>query len=232
MSSPRLAAFVVLLLAACAGWESPPPNYVAPPTESPVPSHYAPPPPVATPVPPHYAPPPPVDEPRAELRVAIASVQLFDDCPDPQEAEADARMESKREAQSRAPGYAQPCTQSTVQLAVRSDRSGRFRVEAVRVLDGARQRLAGTSTLRTPTRWRADTGVYLPWDERVPAGTDLQVGYKLGALDLSRANKLAGPDFDPYSGLFMLELDVSIDGRRQTIRSTAFGRQMDDMVET
>lgn len=229
MSSPRLAAFVVLLIAACAGWEAPPPNYVAPPVEAPVPSRYAqPPPPLDTPV------PPPLDTPGAELRVAIASVQLFDDCPDPQEAEADAdaRMEGKREAQARSPGYGQPCTQSTVQLAVRSERSGRFRIEAVRVLDGARQRIAGSSTLRTPTRWRADSGAYIPWDERVPAATDLQIGYKLGALDLSRANKLVGPDFNTYAGPFMLELDVSIDGRHQTIRSTTFTRQMDDMVET
>ncbi len=39
---------------------------------------------------------------------------------------------------------------------------------------------------------------------------------------------LQRPSFWP----FMLELDVSIDGRRQTIRSTTFTRQMDDMVET
>ena len=60
----------------------------------------------------------------------------------------------------------------------------------------------------------------------------LQIAYKLGDLDLSRAAQLAGPDFDPYFGPFILELDVSIDGRRQTIRSPEFRRENMDMIQT
>lgn len=230
MSSPRLAALASLLLSACTAWETSTPNYTAPPTEAPVPSHYSPPsndtppPPVATPT--------PQNEPRGEVRVAIASVQLFENCPDPPDAAAAPSAEGEREQQSRSPGYVPQCSQSTVQLAIRSDRSGLFRIEAVRILDGANQRVAGSSTLRKPTMWRADSGVYSPWDGRVIAGTDLQISYKLGDLDLSQADELMGPEFNTYMGPFLLELDVSIDGRRQTIRSPAFSRKVLDMVET
>lgn len=219
MSLSRLVPFVALLLAACAGWEAPAPAYAPPPpVEGPTPSHYAPPPPVDTP-------PSRPDQPAGEIQVAIASVQLFENCPDP--PEADDAAEHKRSA-----GYVPHCSQSTVQLAVRSDRAGRFRVEAVRVLDGVRGEVAGSSTLRAPTQWRVDGGAYTPWDQQVAAGKDLQISYKLGDLELSQAGRLAGPQFDVYSGPFVLELDVAIDGRRRTIRSSAFGRQRDDMVET
>jgi hypothetical protein len=165
--------------------------------------------------------------------VVISSVQLLENCPDPPEAEVAADMDRgiTHEEQQRK-GGAVRCEQSTVQLAVRSDRAGQLRIEAVRILDGARQRVAGSSTLRQPTLWSAADSRYTRWDERVTAGKDLQISYKLGILDLSRAEQLSGPDFNAYSGPFMLELEVSIDGRRQTVRSTAFVWQRMDMVET
>ncbi len=230
MSLPRRTALVLLLLSACTAWETSTPNYTAPPVEAPVPSHsippsnYIPPPPVGT--------PPPQSEPGDQIRVAIASVQLFDNCPDPPDPDANASAESAAERKPAAPGFAAQCSQSTVQLAVRSDRSGPFRVEAVRVLDGAHQRVAGSSTLRKPTMWHAGSGAYAPWDAQVIAGTDLQISYKLGDLDLAQAAKLVGPEFNTYTGPFQLELDVSLGGKRQTIRSAAFSRQMLDMVET
>lgn len=166
--------------------------------------------------------------------MAIGSVQLLDDCPDAPEQAAEAERSARAE-DAKSSGYAPRCEQSTVQLAVRSDRGGRIGVEAVRVLDGARQRLAGSSTLRQPTRWSVAEGRYLQWDGVVAAGAaEQRVSYKLGALDLAQAQAqaLAGPDFNSYSGPFMLEIDVSIDGRRQTIRSPMFQRREMDMVET
>jgi len=165
--------------------------------------------------------------------VVISSVQLIENCPDAPEAEAAADMDrSTTQEQQERKGAAARCEQSTVQLAVRSERAGQLRIEAVRVLDGARQRLAGSSTLRQPTQWSAAESRYLRWDERVVAGKDLQISYKLGNLDLARAEQLVGPGFNTQSGPFMLELEVSIDGRRQTVRSTAFVWQRMDMVET
>jgi hypothetical protein len=239
MSSIRLAAGL-LVLTSCAAWEVQAPNQGGPPpAESPVPSHYAPPPP-GDPRPSGYVPPVPVDPSATPTmptdRVAIAAVQLLEDCPDPPEAAVDGDrkegVEADRQASQRemAKGYVPRCEQSTVQLAVRSDRSGRFRIEAVRVLDGAKRRLAGSAKLRQPTNW--GDGQYQRWDERVVAGKDLQISYKLGALDLARGEALVGPDFNTMSGPFILELDVSIEGVRQTVRSPAFQWQRMDMVET
>jgi hypothetical protein len=188
-----------------------------------------------------YAPPPPVDPSApasgAEDRVAISSVQLLENCPDAPAVAAEAQAkrnmaEQEMAEQSRQPGHVPRCEQSTVQLAVRSTRAGRFKIEAVRVLDGARQRLAGSTTLRQPTHWNAADSSYRRWDERVVAGPELQISYKLGDLDLSRAEPLVGADFNTFSGPFMLELEVSIDDRRQTIRSAPFVWQRMDMVET
>lgn len=231
MSAPRLVPAVLLLLAACAGWETSSPNQGPPPADSPAPSsHYVPPAP--------DAPPAPDDSPGApaSIRVAIASVQLLDNCPDP--AEQKPRPEGAEEERAARPDgdsaqmAKRACAQSTVQLALRSDRAGPFRIEAVRVLEAAGKRVAGSSTLRGPTQWGAQTSTYQRWDERVAAGEDLQISYKLGELDLSAAGELVGDRFDTYAGPFMLELDVSVGGERRTIRSPEFGRQRDDLVET
>lgn len=229
MPSSRLAV-AMLLLSSCAGWEPSTPNYVAPTAESPAPSsHYAPPPPVLPGDPPSD---PPTSA--ANDRIAISSVQLLDNCPDPVEAEAAKSIESRGDsAEGKRSGDSarRRCEQSTVQLAVRSEQAGTFRVEAIRILDGARRGVAGTTTLRQPTRW-GDAGGYQAWDQRVSPGVDMQISYKLGDLELPDANKLASAEFNAYSGPFMLELDVSIDGRRQTIRSHTFSRQDFDLVET
>ena len=228
MSVARLAPALVLLFTACAAWDSASPTYAAPPDETPTPSRPA----------PEYTPPPPVEPgdpvttppeaPRGAERAAIASVQLLENCPDPADESAPAAASTMTRGaaapNSKAP-FRQPCSQSTVQLAVHSDRVGAFRVTAVRVLDAASLKAAGTSTLRAPTRFGADTGTYTPWDERVAPGKDMTISYKLGELDLSRAAELVGPEFDSYMGPFILELDVTIGGRRQTIRSPEFRRE-------
>ena len=64
------------------------------------------------------------------------------------------------------------------------------------------------------------------------AGTDHRASYKLGALDLSQANQPGLPFINVFYGPFILEVDVSIDGRRQTVRSPEFGRDEPDRVVT
>ena len=234
MSAIRLAPLVVLLLAACAAWDNSTPSYTPPPVDGSTPSHYAPPPPVD---PTGSVTPPP--EVPADFRVAVASVQLHSDCPDPAAAAGDEAPRSRERAagamaRSARPGdsFHQPCTQSTVQLAVNSEFAGPFRVEAVRVLDPASKRVAGTTTLRQPTQWKADAGSYTPWDARVPAATDLNISYKLGDLDFSQADKQGGPIINTFMGPFILELDVSIAGVRKTIRSAEFSREPEHMIVT
>lgn len=241
MSAPRLASLVVLLLTACAAWETSAPSYTPPPADGSVPSHYAPPPPGDP-----RQPPPTEPQPTADLRVAIASVQLLQDCPDPQPVapapSAGAPMAKEPSAQSRmdvAAGdtpngvaWQPPCSQSTVQLSVRSDVAGKFRVEAVRVLDAGSKKVAGTATLRGPVSWREGNGTYAAWDERTLAGDELKVSYKLGDPDLSRAGETVGPAFNTYFGPFILELDVSVDGVRRTIRSGEFSREPPEIMVT
>ena len=215
MSAPRLVAVLALILSACASWENSPQSAPPPPVEPGV--------------------PPPAEHP-AQIRVAIASVQLLDDCPDPPAAQVAAPAAASRAAagesmQKRSSDYVEQCAQSTVQLAVHSDRPGMLRIEALRVLDPRTQKRVGTTTLRQPTQWSTG-GSYVPWNERVTADRDLQISYKLGALDLAQASELAGPTFNPYMGPFVLELDVSIDGVRQTIRSPEFGRQPPEIMVT
>jgi hypothetical protein len=232
---------VALLLVSCAAWETSSPSYTPPPVDGPVPSHYAPPPPVDPRVPTGT---PPGDPPRSgNVRVAIASVQLLDDCPDPVPAASDASAGatmSAPESASRAKPTAGPaigkarwsCAQSTVQLSVRADFAGQLRIEAVRVLDATSTRTAGSTTLRGPTVWSDANGTYAPWNERTVAGTDLRISYMLGNLDLSRAAELVGPQFNAYMGPFLLEIDVSVDGKRQTIRSGEFSREPVEVMVT
>lgn len=231
MSMPRLASVVAVLLTACAGWESNPESAPPPPAEAPVPSHVSPdaaPPTAPLPEPPHV-----------EIKVGIASVQLLEDCPDPAPAAAQAQGVAAPAKPTEARGkmaegesFRRMCAQSTVQLALRSDLTGPFRVEAVRVLDAKSLRPAGTSTLRAPTRWSEADGTYAPWDARVDVKTEQKISYKLGELDLSRASELIGPDFNTFAGPFVLELEVSVDGHRQTVRSPEFTREPPHVMVT
>ncbi len=224
MFATRLTAVVFLLLTACTGWDSSTPSYTQPPVEDPVPSHYAPPPPEAIE-------PPTADDPRPTPpgdRVAIASVMLFDDCPDPAAPDGPSHESARPGEQN----VRAACHPSMVQMAARSDRSGLLRIEAVRVLDPASKRVVGSSTLREPSHWRPTDQTYAPWDQRVTAGTDHRVSYKLGRLDFSQANQPGLPYINTYFGPFILEIDVTIDGRRQTIRSPEFGRDEPDEVVT
>jgi len=251
MSAPRLVSVAVLLLAACAGWETSSPSYTPPPAEVPAPSHYAPPPPGDPREP--YTPPAPEQPKAGNVTVAIASVQLQEDCPDPAPAGAPAaapaselapsagasmpeRSSQKPVASSRMRGDTadgrswNPCSQSTVQLSVRADFAGQLKIEAVRVLDAASKKVAGSTTLRGPTLW--NEGVYGPWDGRTLAGKDLSVSYKMGDPDFSKAAELVGPTFNTFGGPFILEIEVSIDGRRQTIRSSEFTREPPHIMVT
>ncbi len=254
MSSPRLAA-VVLIVSSCASWDSSAPTYAAPPTASPTPSHHAPPseappaepvrvseapdsePPAPPADVPEQAPPqdPPPSPPVTDRHAAIASVQLLEDCPEPA-ALADTSASPRGPAgegvalpgsQSRSPQMRRgprECEQSTVQLAVRSNLAGAFRIHAVRVLDATTHRKVGTTKLRMPTRWAESSGTYDAWDATLAAGADLNISYKLGELEVP-LDRRGGPDFNAIMGPFELELDVTIAGKRAKIRSPEFGRE-------
>ena len=238
----RVTAVVFLLLTACTGWDSSTPSHAQPPALGSVPSHHAPPAPDAVgpaadepaTVEPE-APQPPASPPGD--RVAIASVMLLDDCPDRSPAtDEPSRASAMPDAARRRAPTSQPpratCHQSTVQLAVHGDQPGQLRIVAVRVLDPASLRPVGSSTLRQPSHWQAADQNYAPWDERVLAGTEHRASYKLGALEFPQANPPGSLPINTYSGPFILEVDVAIDGRRQTVRSPQFSRDEPDRVVT
>ncbi|MCX6480510.1 MAG: hypothetical protein NTY24_08945, partial [Mycobacterium sp.] len=129
---------VSVLLCACAAWDTSTPSTPPPRAEGPVPSHVA---PEANDVP--LPPLPPLPEPPSvEIKVAIASVQLLEDCPEPAPAARQSPGAASLPGPSAGPAersqqegdsaFAGDCIPSTVQLSIRSDVLGPFRVEAVR----------------------------------------------------------------------------------------------------
>jgi hypothetical protein len=188
------------------------------------------------------------DAPRAEVRVAVASVQVQRDCPDPVEphespsqpaaaampppANSVAAGPSAERGADTAFGWSPPCTQSTVQLLLTNvgPRDAQVRVEAVRLLDAANKRELGTMAPRKPTRFEA--GTYQPWDERMPTGATVQAGYRLGDPDWGKVQSTVGPSVDLFARPFVLELDVSVDGISQTVRSPEFLREQEHLVVT
>lgn len=264
----RSVSVLALLLAACAAWETTTPSS-APPAESPVPSHYAPPQPEPeptvepepTPEPKPTAEPEPTPEPTptaeptpiamsrvTKLQVAVASVQLLEDCPDPapQPAQApvapgaassaDGAMHgpSARSSMKRPNGdQRRVCTQSTVQLSVQADGVRPFKIESVRVLAANGRRAVGSTRLRAPTTWDDATGTYGAWQEHTAAGKDLKVSYKMGDLEFtSAAERMSGDKFNTYTGPFLLEITVSAGGKRRTVRSPEFTREPPHVMVT
>ncbi len=185
----------------------------------------------------HEARPSTPELPRADLKVAVASVQLVQDCSDPPEAEAAAVEpaapgEVERKASA---GWVQPCTQSTMQLSLTNDGSipGKLQIKTIRLLDAATRRELGTLVGRKPSVWSGTGGAYKPWNETVEnGGVALKVAYRLADPDWSQVQARLDPGTNLYGRPYMLELEVTVDGAAQTVRSPEFVRQELDVVET
>jgi hypothetical protein len=186
--------------------------------------------------------------------VTIASVQIVQDCPDSPDAPAQpthekpamssqaapmppalgdesraARVARGASADGSAP-FRQPCTQSSMQLsfAGQGPEAAKVQIGAVRVLTSTGEKL-GTLQARKPTAWR-DSG-YQPWDEMLPADSDLKASYKLSVPDWSVVESKLG-DRNPFETMFVLEVDVEIGGETQTVRSPEFVRERPHVIVT
>lgn len=229
MPTRRHALALALLLSACATHDDAGKSGGATPVQPEVKSEVKPTPPVPA------------------VTVAVASVQLIQDCPDP-EAEAAAaavpapakgaaaQAEMRPGASAKmAPGstWKPPCTQSTLQLALRNPGKvdATLRVEAVRLVDVGTKRVLGPIVARKPSVWSAE-GSYQAWDERVPVGADLKIGYRLAEPDWAKVGETLGSGVNLYAQPFVLEVDVAIDGTRQTVRSPEFVREQVHMIAT
>lgn len=177
--------------------------------------------------------------PRAEIDVAVASVQLIQDCPDPPEVAASwasaptAGPMAKPTVEGDAPAWSPPCTQSTVQLGLTNNggMAGKLQVVGVRLLDAASKRELGRLAARKPNLW-TEEGTYRSWDETLAEGVHVVAAYRLGEPDWSQVQGLLAPGANLYAIPLILEIELSVDGAVQTVRSPEFLRQQVFMVAT
>ena len=173
---------------------------------------------------------------------SIASVQLVQDCPDPVPAagaapHADppkpmppAQGKAKRKRDSASGSFVQPCTQSTVQLAF----TGQGASESVVALAGVRLLSAddtplATLTPRMPTIWQPEGG-YVAWDGVLSTEPDQKVSYKLSVPDWAKVEATLGGS--SYGQMYVLEIDVKLDGTTTTVRSSQFERARPQIIKT
>lgn len=183
-------------------------------------------------------------EAKHQLRASIASVQMIQDCPDPEgEAAKSAEKPMPPASESVAQGarmrgdspdgssFRQPCTQSTMQLSLAHDASDSQRVEivAVRLMRGTD--VLAPMTARKPSKWN-DSGIYDAWDERVPVGSEIKVSYRLGEPDWAKVGEKLGAEADLYAPRYLLEVDLKMDGTVITVRSPEFSREYPHVVVT
>lgn len=138
----------------------------------------------ATPPPTTTPPPPPAPPTPAQARVELTAVTLADDCggtaphtAPATEKKAKAKSELKSDAAAGARAKRR-CEQTSMQLAITAVDASRFQVKSVELFDESGKPL-GKLTPSKPTRWSVDKARYETWDERVPAGTPINVSYVL-----------------------------------------------------
>ncbi len=197
---------------------------------------------------------PPETKPNAT--VAIASVQVIEDCPhqdkndlpalpagspaapEPPAADEDVPARPARSMTETAAGAARrgggdidSCTQSTVQLAFTgtTETPAAVRIVGTRLLRPDTNAKVGTLNVRKPKQWIDGSG-YRPWDQTVPAGGSLKASYKLSMPNWAEVDKDIGKSSFGY--MFILEVDVEIDGAVQTLTSPQFPREEPHVVVT
>jgi hypothetical protein len=183
-----------------------------------------------------------VFHPSPEPRATIASVQLVEDCPDPDAgttsnpAAARPPVEERAKRASRGDdddgtSLRPPCTQSTMQLSLAHEGAAPLSVEVrtIRLMRGTQ--VLGTIAARKPSKW-SDSGVYDPWDERVPVGSAITVSYRLAEPDWTKVQDTLGVGVDVYAQRYELEVDLTVGPENLTVRSPEFSREYPHVVET
>jgi hypothetical protein len=182
----------------------------------------------------------------AVATATISSVQMLEDCPDPKPATGTPASPKPAQAPAKSapaesmpasmaparPGdqaYAPPCQQSTMQVsfAGQGPESSKVVVKELRLLTAEGKSLATIET-RLPTIW--NESVYTAWDEQVQPGKDIQVSYKISPPAWHDVETALG---SPTHGkMFVLEADIEVGGKKQTVRSIEFARIQPQMVPT
>jgi len=205
--------------------------------------------------------PPPKPEPKPKPKLAVvsvASVQIMQDCPDPVTAPPPAAkpaaaptevagdmppaapMPPRAGAAARRSTHSgrsmrQPCTQSTMQLAFtgQGPAPATVRIKEIALFPAAGGAASGgeLGTLRSRGPAAFVDGSYKPWDETLKPGGDLKASYKLSMPNWSEVESRNGSKTS-FGAMFVLEIDVEIDGVVQTVRSPEFTRERPHVMVT
>jgi hypothetical protein len=193
---------------------------------------------------PEQKPPEPV---ASAVKIAIASVTLDQNCPDPEPpaspppststspspatdvppsppAKRAAPMPPRPGEAPSAVAVRRACQPSTLQ--VRFTNTGKaaasVRIASIQLHDVQSKSVLLPVAARLPAAF-SDSGAYTPWDERLAAGTEFHASYRLTPPEWSMVeSKLGGATSRGRE----LELEVmfEIDGKPMTVRSPAFSR--------
>jgi hypothetical protein len=173
--------------------------------------------------------------PAAQLRATIASVQLLEDCPDPEPAPAKrAAAKPSEEWVPHAKEARRSCAQSTMQLALAHDGRDAQRIEivAVRLVLAGGDEVLSTVASRGPSKWN-DAGAYEAWDERVPVGAEIKVSYKISPPNWAEVQqKLVGKRGDTFDQRYIVEVDLKMGGTTTTVRSAELARERPHVMVT
>ena len=126
--------------------------------------------------------------------------------------------------------WVQPCTQSTMQVVFsgQGDRTSKVEIEKLRLLDPKSGKSVATIDAREPAAW-AD-GAYQSWNETIAPRQEVKASYELSVPDWTEVERQIGTSSSGF--MFVLELDVKVDGELQTVRSSQFPREMPHVIVT
>jgi hypothetical protein len=157
---------------------------------------------------------------------SVAAVDMMGDCPagSPGSAEADQAAGKAR--------FAPPsCFDASISFEVmgQPDREQEFTVSAVRLKHETHEGALSELRTKDPQAWVDDA--YKPWDGKLAAGKEAVVTYRLSAPDWRAVEKTLGIE-SSEGQMFVVEVDVQIDGETRTLTSPQFTRSFNDMVVT
>ncbi|MGH1347996.1 MAG: hypothetical protein ACRBN8_40955 [Nannocystales bacterium] len=184
----------------------------------------------------------------AAVVVAVGSVLLESDCPDPPPAKPSAPESMapsaapakpvKRSTAASAPAEVPPmpgdsvapprrrrCQQSTLQITFenKAETSTKVRVVEVRLRDVQTDQQVATLASRKPSKWSEADNAYTAWDENLAGGSSARTSYRIKPPSWSSVEaRLEGK---PSRGrTYDVEVAVEVDGSPTTARSAEFTR--------
>lgn len=184
------------------------------------------------------------EEKEVLVDVAVGSVLLERDCPDPAAADSPAPTSvappaSKRPASRISPGVTAPgvrrqpgvavtsrtCRQSTLQITFDNRGANPAKVSIVEVTmrDVETDQVVATLPSRWPSKWSDADNAYTKWDESVAATTSARTSYRIKPPSWTAVEaKLGGK---PSRGrVYEVDVSLQVDGAPATARSAEFTR--------